>query len=225
MANKILTIPIWLKGIILMLALSGVTLIIIYNSYIIGFSIFIIFSVIFYFTLVKYIFDDKKIIVKYPFFYTKEYFVDEITGYTFLVNGTNIELLLFMENNSKCKIKIIGKKTRKYIETFLKEIINEIKDKNIIELKNNGIEYRLKKSRKLLFTIDYMEIDQNGYSNKYYYKKDMQNIYFRNYNGTILIEIILNNKNKLNFNDYILKGKKGLYKYLIEQINKTPIAV
>jgi len=36
----------------------------------------------------------------------------------------------------------------------------------------------------------------------------------------ILIQIILNDKNKLYFNDYILKGKKGLYKYLTQIIDK-----
>ena len=220
MDSKVLFMPIWIKLIILIFALGGIALIVIYNLYIIGSFLFIFFIIIFYFTLVKYIFEDEKIIIKYPLFYTKEYQINNINGYTFLVSGADIELILFTDNNKYFKIKIIGKSIKKYIELFLDKINPRIEEKNINELKSNGIEYKFKSNKYLLFTLDYIEIKQNGKIKRYSYKTDIENIVFKNYNGMILIQIILNDKNKLYFNDYILKGKKGLYKYLTQIIDK-----
>ena len=220
MDSKVLFMPIWIKLIILIFALGGIALIVIYNLYIIGSFLFIFFIIIFYFTLVKYIFEDEKIIIKYPLFYTKEYQINNINGYTFIVSGADIELILFTENNKYFKIKIIGKNIKKYIELFLDKINPRIEENNINELNNNGIEYKFKKNKYILFTLDYIEIKQNGNIKKYSYKTDIENIILKNYNGMILIQIILNDKNKLYFNDYILKGKKGLYKYLTQIIDK-----
>jgi len=220
MDSKVLFMPIWIKLIILIFALGGIALIVIYNLYIIGSFLFIFFIIIFYFTLVKYIFEDEKIIIKYPLFYTKEYQINNINGYTFIVSGADIELILFTENNKYFKIKIIGKNIKKYIELFLDKINPRIEENNINELNNNGIEYKFKKNKYILFTLDYIEIKQNGNIKKYSYKTDIENIILKNYNGMILIQIILNDKNKLYFNDYVLKGKKGLYKYLIQIIDK-----
>ena len=183
------------------------------------------FSIISYFTFVKYIFLNNKIIIKYPLLYTKEILIENIIGYVFLFSGLEIELILFMNNNEKIKIKVEGRKMKKYINDFINKISYEIENKNISELIKNGIEFKYGRNRKLFFSNEYVEIAENNIKNKYYYKEDFQDIFFNYFNGNIIMRLKLKNKKILSFNNYMLKGMIGIFKYLEEQIKISPNVV
>jgi hypothetical protein len=230
MENKTLTLPIYIKAIYLLFSLGSLFCIIFFRNSSIVFSVIflfniVLFSILFYFSSVKYIFNDNKIIIKYPYFYSKEYNINNIIGYAYTVSSGEIELTLFMNNDNKVKIKTVGKMIKEYINNFINNMNGKIQNNNIDELKNKGIEYNFSKNRKLLFTVDYIEILEKNIQERYYYKNDMKNILLYNYNGGIYIKIFLNNKKTLNFNDYGLKGKIGLIKYLEEQIKTRPNVV
>jgi hypothetical protein len=68
MSNKTLSLPIYIKIIPLFFAMMGILCIILFREYVIVFLLnIVVFIPIFYFTLVKYIFSDNKIVVKYPY--------------------------------------------------------------------------------------------------------------------------------------------------------------
>jgi hypothetical protein len=223
---KVLVLPIYLKIVPLFFTLFGIFGCIFFSEYIIVFLLdIIVFSILFYFTLVKYIFEENKIYVKYPLFYSKEYFINDIIGYTFLYSGSESKLILFINNNINFKIKFSGTKMTKYIECFINKIHDDIQYKNIEELKNNGLEFKIYRNRKILFTSDYLQLIIKNDKNKYFYKKDIQNISFQYYKGTIFTKIYLKNNKIVRFNDYMLRGMKGIFKYLEEQCKICPNVV
>jgi hypothetical protein len=170
---------------------------------------------------VKYFVEESKIIIKYPVFYEKEYAVENLIGYTFFPDGTNNDLILFFNNNKKIKIKIDGKKMVKQIEDFILYIDENINIKNIEELKSDNIEINIRRE-KIVISIEYIEVIKNNISNKYYYKNDIKNIFFQIYRGTIFTKIITGNNQIIRFSDYLLKGRRGIIKYLEEHCKKCP---
>ena len=174
----------------------------------------IVFAPVFYFTLVKYIFENNKIIITYPLLYKRKYNVEDINGYTFLFSGADTEFILFLNNGKQIKLKIAGKKMNTYIEIFINKIAEKIKNKNIEELINNKLEFNFGRNKKIIFTINYIELIKKGQINRYYYKSDIEKIIFQEYRGTIYTRIFTMDKKVINLNDYMIKGKKGLIEYL-----------
>ena len=215
MENKILTTPIPLKAVPLFFALGGLFCSIIFNEFKIVFVLnVIIFVPLFYLTLVKYIFENNKIIITYPLLYKREYNIEDIHGYTFLFSGADTEFILFLNNGKQIKLTIAGKRMSTYIEIFINKINEKIKNKNIEELINNGLEFNFGKNKKIIFTVNYIEVIKKGAINRYYYKSDMEKILFHEYRGTVFTQIFTTDKNIIKFNDYMIKGKKGLIEYL-----------
>jgi len=221
--NKTLTFPFYTKIIPLFLVLFGIFCLFSFSEYIIYFSLLIIiFIPIFYLSFVKYIFENDKIKVKYPFFYLREYNIHNIIGYTFIYGGGEADFILFFDNGIKCEIKLRGKKMYKYIEEFINTINENMQNRNINDLKNKNIEFKIGRNKKILFNIEYLKYFIRDNENKYYYDNDIKYIVFQNYNRTIFSTIYLNNGKTIKFNDYVIKGQKGILKYLEERCGKSP---
>jgi len=219
MENRILKFPLYAKLIPSFFIILGIYFLIYFIDISILNIVFIImFIILLYFSLVKYTFKNNKILIKYPFLYSKEIQNININGFMYEYSGFEKKLILFLDKNNKIKIEIIGKKMKEYIEYFINEIYSDIVNKNIEEIKKYGIEYNFKKNKKIIFFCEYIEINDNLCINRYYYEKDIKNISYQNYNGMLLINIYFKNNLSLNLNDYLLKGKKGLCKYIEDKI-------
>jgi len=224
--NKTLTLPFYNKIIPLFFVLGGIYCLIFFGEYIIVFSlVIIVFFPIFYLSFVKYIFENNKIKIKYPFFYLREYNIDNVTGFTFIYGGSEADFILFFNNSIKCEIKMRGKIMYKYIEYFINTINEDIQNKNINDLKNKDIEFKIGRNKKILFNIDYIKYSIKNNEYIYYYNNDIKKVLFQNYKGTIFSTIHLNNGKTIKFNDYVIKGQRGILRYLEEQCVKSPNVV
>jgi hypothetical protein len=70
---------------------------------------------------VKYIFEKGKIIIKYPFIKTKEYFIKDIIGFEF--NNERTEYLLIIYFNETKKMEVSGKSLKKKQNNLPKNIM------------------------------------------------------------------------------------------------------
>ena len=224
--NKTLTLPFYAKIIPLFFVLGGIFCLIFFSEYKIVFSlVIVVFFPIFYLSLVKYVFENNKLKISYPFFYLKEYDINNVTGFTFIYGSAEADFILFFNNGIKCKIKMGGKKMYKYIEYFSNTINEYIQNKNIDVLKNKDVEFKIGRNKKILFNIDYLKYSIKDNEYIYYYNNDIKKVIFQNYKGTIFSTIHLNNGKTIKFNDYVIKGQRGILKYLEEQCGKSPNVV
>jgi hypothetical protein len=185
-------------------------------------SFSIVSSVSLYFQFVKYTVSLNKISIIYPLFYKKEYNVNNIIGFT-VCSSNSGELLfyLFFEDNNYFRIRIIGRKMKDIFIQFTDQIKENVKNKCLNLLFENGLKYKINKKIELLFEKDNLQIiNDNGMGGKYFYKKDIKNIEYNRKNGMIRIKVTTNDDRKIIFDEYMLKGGIFLIEYIIEECKK-----
>jgi hypothetical protein len=198
-----------LFGIICMFAFKKYILVFVFDI--------IVFLPLSYFALVKYYINADQIKIVYPILYKREYNVKDVIGYTFLPNGTDISLILFSEDNEKIKIKISGKKMKEYMKNFIVELNEKIIVKNINDINKNGLKIKIGKND-ICFAENFFDlVDKDNVSKRYYYNKDISKIKFQEYMGRTFVKIITIDNKAIQFNDYMVKGNRGIFKHLMEK--------
>jgi hypothetical protein len=227
MEKRVLHSPLYLKIILLVLVAMPVPVICLisyerlYGLYIVlaGFSL--MWAVMFYFCLAQYTIDHEYLTVEYPLLHKKAYRIKDIIGYTFSYTGVAYRITLFFDNNSKFSLEIAGKKMLSQINQFLKEIHEEVKQKNITKLMDTGLPFKLSRKREILFRKDDLKItNKDGTSEQYYYKEDVKRIAFQTYKFRIFVTIRTTDDKEIRFNDYTIKGGIDLLEYLSNVCNK-----
>jgi hypothetical protein len=223
MEKRVLNNPLYLKIILLIFtAMPVMCLIAFWESYGVFFAgLSLFFAVLFYFCSVKYTIDNEYLTVEYPLLYKKAYRIKDIIGYTFSYSGTDCQVTLFFDDGSKFSLSITGKKMRNQINDFFKEIYEDAKQKTITKLMDTGLTFKLNRKRAILFRIDDLKItNKDGTSEQYYYKEDVKKIEFQTYQSGIFVTIRTTDDKKIQFSDYTIKGRIGLFEHLSNECNK-----
>jgi hypothetical protein len=227
MEKRVLNNPLYLKIITLIFTAMPVPLIC-FVSYGESYGIYGVFAgfsllgaVLFYFCSVKYTIDHEYLTVEYPLLYKKAYRIKDIIGYTFSYTGTDCQVTLFFDDDSKFSLSVCGKKMRNQINDFFKEIYEDVKQKTIIKLMDTGLTFKLNRKRDILFRKDDLKItNKDGTSEHYYYKEDVKRIEFQTCQSRIFVTIRTTDDKKIQFGDYTIKGRIGLLEHLSNECNK-----
>jgi hypothetical protein len=165
---------------------------------------------------VKYIFKDNEIIVKFPFIKEQVCCINKIIGFAFLnIKGESSINIYTLKN--KITIRSEGKKLKQKIIEFINNNYNIIKDRNMKEMEKYGIEYFNKKKEKIIFFNDKIEIFKSNIKiNSYSLDKDIKSI--KVFNSQILT-LYTNDNKKIGINIYKLKGRFGLFEYIMRKYN------
>jgi len=215
MEKKIIYLPIGyriLSIFLFMFFLYGTIFFIIENEYI-GALLFFLgllgFTFLLIMIFVHYIFTNDKICIKIPFFKKSECKINDIIGYNLF--AMNSQTVFFIYTKEKYFIiQYTGKKIKNEIKVFIKNNYEKIKNKNIEELNNSGIEVKISKNKYIKCFTEYLEIFNKETKERYNYEELIPK-HLNIYN----INLITKEKKKIYFNLHQCKGKIGFFEYLI----------
>jgi hypothetical protein len=198
----------FIYGIILTIAENDLQLLFVH---IFGLLFSIIYHVIYH---VKYIFENGKIIIKYPFIKAKEYFIKDIIGFEFSNERTQYLLIIYF-NETKIKMEVSGKKFKEKAKQFAEEYYEIICKKVIDIIETKGFEIKIQKDT-YVFYNNHIKI--SGKHNKiYYYDKDIKDVkYFEIVDNFKRLDIITNDNYTIKLLSNKCKSGIGLFEYLMK---------
>jgi hypothetical protein len=177
-------------------------------------SIILFLGILFFIEMifVKYIFKEDEIIVKFPFLKEQICCINKIIGFAFLSIKGESSLNIYTEKN-RITIKLEGKKLKQKIIEFINNNYNIVSNKNIKEMEEHGIEYFNKKTEKIIFFKDKIEIYKGDIKvNNYFFNKDIKSIKNSSFQ---FLTLYTNDNKKISINIYKIKGRFGLFEYII----------
>jgi hypothetical protein len=169
------------------------------------FLLFIFFVILMF---VHYIFTEEYICIKIPLFKDKICSINDIIGFALLSTSGNYVFIIYTKEKH-FSIRVLGKNIKNEIDKFIEKNYIIVKNKNIDQLENNGINIKINKNKQFYFFIDHVEVVYKYQKDKYDYK----NLKVK-YLGINIINLITINNKKINFNIYQCKGNIGLFEYL-----------
>lgn len=172
-----------------------------------GFLFFFFFIIL---TFVHYMFSEEKISVKIPFFKTKECNLNEIIGFNLFAMNSNTVFFVYTAEKHLA-IRYDGKKIKNEIKNFIEKYYEIIKEKNISELRKNGVIVKISKNKYYCFFENHLKINNKGNEEIIYYKNLVAN-----YLGLNNIYLSTSDKRKIEFNLHQCRGNIGLFEHLLK---------